>query len=608
MAPQRPDSKHRTSRPTSGPPSPTKSSPRKSTDKRQSRDVDKRESHHSDKRRSRANTGPEDRDDKRDSRQSDKRRSHASNGEERDRRRSAHGSPTKGSPRKGSPKKSSDRSNRIEVIEYEDSTNGSSNALSMDSLAKLNAQNAKDAEKDRKQREKEKKEKEKVVTGRVVKERNKHKHRRQDEENNEKPRKRVVSGGALEANRGKRGGFLPKDRKKKRICLFGTAFIVLFLIIIIPIGVLVIGKNNNGGGGGDSGDNPNRDNLNGINPSDIPMSAKGSVLDPFTWYDTEDFNVTYTDATVGGLPVMGLMSKWDDSTRANKYVPPLNEKFKYGEMPIRGVNVGGWLNLEPFITPSFFKSQNPNLGIVDEWTLTKHLGPSEAAKTLEKHYSTFINKATFAAIQDAGFDHVRIPFGYWALQTYPGDPYVPKISWRYLLRGIEYCRQHGLRINLDLHGLPGSQNGWNHSGRQGSIGWINGTDGDLNAQRSLDIHDQLSQFFSQPRYKNIVGVYGLANEPKMISLPTAKVLEWTTKAVNIARKNGIEAAIAFGDGFMGLTKWQGQFSGLQNMVLDAHQYVIFNIDQLGFDHKTKLNFACQGWAGQMRQSINTASG
>ena len=305
---------------------------------------------------------------------------------------------------------------------------------------------------------------------------------------------------------------------------------------------------------------------------------------------------------------MGLFSEWDDSVQANEYVPPLNKKFNYGQMPIRGVNVGGWLNLEPFITPSFFRSYNPNLGIVDEWTLTKHLGPSEAAKTLEKHYSTFINKESFKQIRDAGFDHVRIPFGYWAVTTYDGDPYVPKIAWRYLLRGIEYCRQNGLRINLDLHGLPGSQNGWNHSGRQGAIGWLNGTDGALNGQRALDIHNQMSTFFSQPRYKNIIGIYGLANEPKMIALPTNLVVEWTNKAVSIVRKNGIEAKIAFGDGFMGLPKWQGQFPGIEGLVLDAHQYVIFNTDQLAFDHKTKLNFACSGWAGQMKQSMNTASG
>ena len=38
---------------------------------------------------------------------------------------------------------------------------------------------------------------------------------------------------------------------------------------------------------------------------------------------------------------MGLFSEWDDSTRANDNVPPLNEPFDYGKQPVRGVNVGG---------------------------------------------------------------------------------------------------------------------------------------------------------------------------------------------------------------------------------------------------------------------------
>ena len=305
---------------------------------------------------------------------------------------------------------------------------------------------------------------------------------------------------------------------------------------------------------------------------------------------------------------MGLNSNFDDGVQANDKVPPLNQPFDYGKMPIRGVNVGGWLAIEPFITPSMFDSYDQRLNIIDEWSLCDHMGPAQAAQVLEKHYSSFINAQSFTDIRNAGFDHVRIPFSYWAITTFPGDSYVPKISWRYLLRGIEYARQNGLRVNLDLHGLPGSQNGWNHSGRQGAIGWLNGTDGALNGQRSLDLHRQLATFFAQPRYVNVVGLYGLVNEPKMIALQTSDVIQWTTKAIATVRQAGIKQYIVFADGFLGLLKWKGQLAGVQNLILDAHQYVIFNNAQIAFDHKTKLSFACDGWSGQMKQSTNTATG
>ena len=357
-----------------------------------------------------------------------------------------------------------------------------------------------------------------------------------------------------------------------------------------------------------SSQKPSNSNLNGVSESSIPSSAQGTVLDPFTWYDTTDFNVTYTDATVGGLSIMGLNSTWDDSVQANSNVPALTDSFNYGTMPIRGMNVGGWLSIEPFITPSFFSGFSTHDGVIDEYTLTSKLGSTKAAQTLEKHYASFATRQTFEDIRSAGFDHVRIPFSYWAITTYQGDPYVPKISWRYLLRGIEYARQNGLRVNLDLHGAPGSQNGWNHSGRQGYIGWLNGTDGDLNAQRTLDIHGQLSTFFAQPRYKNVVTMYGLVNEPRMVALDTQSVLNWTGKAIDIVRKNNITAVIVFGDGFMGLDNWQGKLQNYNNLLLDVHQYVIFNTDQIALKHTDKLTFACKGWTAQTLRSQNKATG
>ena len=606
MSPQKPtpDSRHR-SRPTSGSASPTKSPRKPGERQRRSASPDKRRSEDPEKRRSRTTEGKRrssNTDEKRISHTSDgKRILHTSDGDvTREKRRSTASSPRKsGSPRKSSPRKTA------AVIDVDEKTPGSSNTLSLDSLAKLDALNNKLGQKERKERDRDR---EKVVTGRVVKERHKKRRKEAADAHERKVKTKYISPASLEEAWGRRGGFLPeKPNRRKGLYICLGVLVVILLIILIPIGVLVIGKENNGGGSSNSTDSPNNGNLANLSESDIPQWAQGTYFDPFTWYDTDDFNVTVTNQTVGGLPVMGLNSSWDDSVAANDNVPPLNKPFNYGSTPIRGVNVGGWFAIEPFITPSLFNSYDPNLNIVDEYTLCQHLG-SGAASTLEKHYSTFINKQSFTDIRNAGFDHVRIPFSYWAVITYPGDPYVKSISWRYLLRAIEWARQNGLRVNLDLHAVPGSQNGWNHSGRQGTIGWLNGTDGSLNAQRSLDIHNQLSQFFSQDRYNNVVGIYGLVNEPRMISLQVNDVMNWTTSAINIVRKNNITQLISMADGFLGLPKWKGQMQGIKNLVLDAHQYVIFNVDQIAFSHQTKLNFACAGWTGQMQQSVNTATG
>ncbi|OAL44660.1 glycoside hydrolase [Pyrenochaeta sp. DS3sAY3a] len=460
----------------------------------------------------------------------------------------------------------------------------------------------------------------------------KRERRRQERQHRTEQKKRRVVSGPLAEEGGidddeyqymmeKRGGGggpptvyseeeLARRKKWKRI-IIGVISVLIVLAIIIPVAVMMSNKssgNDSSGSSANAPSGPSRSNLDGQDRNSVPQEDRGGIFDPWSWWDTNDFNITYTKELVGGLPIIGLNSTWNDNVQANPKVPALKDTFEYGKMKIRGVNVGGWLNIEPFITPSFFENFGSKDGVVDEWTLLTKLGPTKARDTMEQHYATFITKQTFIDIRAAGMDHVRFPFGYWIVQTFDGDPYIPQVSWRYLLRGIEYCRQNGLRVNLDLHGAPGSQNGWNHSGRQGRIGWLNGTDGDLNAQRTLDIHHKLSVFFAQPRYQNLVTMYGLVNEPRNVELDTDKVVAWTQKAIEQIRADGIKGIIVFGDGFMGLDNWQGKLQNNDKLLLDVHQYVIFNVDQLSLKHRDKLNFACEAWTMQSLRSMNRNTG
>lgn len=85
---------------------------------------------------------------------------------------------------------------------------------------------------------------------------------------------------------------------------------------------------------------------------------------------------------------------------------------------------------------------------------------------------------------------------------------------RYFLKAIKWARKYGIRINLDLHSVPGSQNGWNHSGRLGTVNLLNGPMGYANAQRTLDYIRILAEFISQPQYKDVVSMFGIMNEPQ----------------------------------------------------------------------------------------------
>jgi glucan 1,3-beta-glucosidase len=88
----------------------------------------------------------------------------------------------------------------------------------------------------------------------------------------------------------------------------------------------------------------------------------------------------------------------------------------------------------------------------------------------------------------ASLNHVRIPIGYWAFDISAGEPY-HQGQYPYLLKAIQWARNHGVKVLIDLHGAPGSQvgspsglvvihmlsclfqNGFDNSGQRGSATW-----------------------------------------------------------------------------------------------------------------------------------------
>ncbi|EEB92251.1 hypothetical protein MPER_09269, partial [Moniliophthora perniciosa FA553] len=153
------------------------------------------------------------------------------------------------------------------------------------------------------------------------------------------------------------------------------------------------------------------------------------------------------------------------------------EIFRYGRDRIRGA-------------PALFeKYANATPTPVDEYTLHAAIAADPAnggLEQIEDHYRTFITEKDFAEIAGAGMNYVRIPIPFWALEVRENEPYLPKTAWKYFLKSVGWARKYGLRVNLDLHAVPGSQNGWNHSGKLGDVNWLMGPMGLANAQRTLD--------------------------------------------------------------------------------------------------------------------------
>lgn len=228
-------------------------------------------------------------------------------------------------------------------------------------------------------------------------------------------------------------------------------------------------------------------------------------------------------------------------------------------------------------------------------------------KQLADHYSTFITEQDFAAIAGAGLNYVRIPLGYWAIETRPGEPFLAKTSWTYFLKSIQWARKYGIRINLDLHAVPGSQNGWNHSGRLGSINFLNGPMGYANAQRTLDYIRIIAEFISQPQYKDVVTMFSVLNEPVASTVGQEPLSRFYLEAYNIVRNaggvgQGNGPFIALHDGFQSRSSWVNVFPNADRVALDTHPYLCFG-GQSNAAMSTYAKTPCDAWGNLVNASM-----
>ncbi|KAF8205271.1 glycoside hydrolase superfamily [Mycena galopus ATCC 62051] len=314
-------------------------------------------------------------------------------------------------------------------------------------------------------------------------------------------------------------------------------------------------------------------------------------------------NFTYTNP-FGGQWYWDANDPFNNGARPQSWSPALNETFTIGEDKIRGVNIGGWLVTEPFIVPSLYQTVQAsaaaaagNITVIDEWTLLQAGGQ----QALEDHYNTFITEQDFMQIAAAGLNFVRIPIAYWAIEVLEGEGFLGNVSWTYFLKAIQWARKYGLRINIDLHCLPGSQNGWNHSGRLGTYNVLFGPMGIANAQRSLDYIRIIAEFISQPEYVDVIPMFGVTNEPQGGSITQDILSRYYLQAYNNVRlAGGIGAGngpiVSFHDGFLGPAEWAGFLPNADRATLDMHPYLCFT-SQTNAPIDSQTATPCTSWGG-----------
>ncbi|KAI0059440.1 glycoside hydrolase family 5 protein [Artomyces pyxidatus] len=291
----------------------------------------------------------------------------------------------------------------------------------------------------------------------------------------------------------------------------------------------------------------------------------------------------------------------------------INPGFPYGSEKVRGVNLGGWLVLEPWITPSLF-DQTGNSAIVDEWTFGLYQNHQTALATLQNHWNTWITEADFAAIAAAGLNHVRLPIGYWAWEVGPGEPYIQG-QLPYLRNAIGWAANYGLKVIIDLHGAPGSQNGFDNSGQRMSFPtWhSNGT----NVARTDAIMKQIAGEFAS-QYQNAPIIAPLNEPAGFDGQAVLSVVRqyWYDSYGNIrypydTSQQG-NTVVLLHDAFQPLSYWNGFMPppNYQGVAMDTHIYQMFSDSEVALSNSAHIQAACatQSTLGPFNQQLWTIVG
>lgn len=173
---------------------------------------------------------------------------------------------------------------------------------------------------------------------------------------------------------------------------------------------------------------------------------------------------------------------------------------------------------------------------------------------------------------------MRIPIGYWAYDTL-GSAYVSGAR-DYIDAAIDWSRGLGLKIIIDLHGAPGSQNGYDNSGqRLDRPSWQTGN----TVQQTLQVLKTISQKYAKTEYQDVVIGIQLLNEPALYS--DAINFEVTKQFYRDGYgqvRDVSDTPVILHDGFRAPNTWNAfltpQDNNAQNVAIDHHEYQIFNND------------------------------
>jgi glucan 1,3-beta-glucosidase len=309
---------------------------------------------------------------------------------------------------------------------------------------------------------------------------------------------------------------------------------------------------------------------------------------------------------------------------------------------VRGVNVGGWLVMERYITPYQFAitdchlkgdfcwypgqltapdKDSPEYKLcdlyqcqpvrpvnvfgtrdfpMDEWTLAEAFeDKSIAADWLEYHLDNFVSLEDLQKVKAAGATHIRVPIPHFMLgDVVEGEPWVVGARWKYFVRLCHWARETGLQVWPDIHTAPGSQNGFDNSGRSLTgitcKGW---SDNATHVERSLQAIRDITQQAVKDQIDDVLTGFGLLNEP-FKDCDRAVVEKFMEDGLKVVHDTlGKDTSVYVSDLFLAKTFNDGEWwldpVQYNNTYLDSHYYQVFAEQPRALSPKQHVAYVCQ---------------
>ena len=181
------------------------------------------------------------------------------------------------------------------------------------------------------------------------------------------------------------------------------------------------------------------------------------------------------------------------------------------EVVLRGTNFGGWGIMEDWFCP--YTNPAGEEGVYK--TLVERFGQEKTHELFKTYRSNWITETDYKNVADLGMNVVRLPIWYRNFQSDDNGTWYRtengEIDFSELDGVVDMCRKYGLYLIIDLHGLPGYQNDYDHCGQSKSMSLFDNTGkGARYREVTLDFWVEMAKHYAG---ESVIAMYDLMNEP-----------------------------------------------------------------------------------------------